>query len=147
MDERALAVMLELMMSVHGAAGLTITGGEPLDQAEALVCLLNMIRTGDVLLYTGRSMAAVRQMSVWPYLAKRLAAIIPEPYVARLNQGQPLRGSGNQPLIVLNSAYCERYRQAEKLERALQVVSLADGVVFAGIPHGDTGLRIKESEG
>src|SRR5262249_16243026 len=74
------------------ADGLTITGGEPLEQSEGLLALLSGFRrllspVADVLLYSGRTSDEVlRLFSSWPELVD---AVIAEPYIEEEPQTRP----------------------------------------------------------
>jgi anaerobic ribonucleoside-triphosphate reductase activating protein len=87
------------------AAGVTFTGGEPMDQAAALLPVALALREGgyDLWIYTG---------FVWEDLkgdAKKLASlasvVVDGPYVAaRRSLTLPWRGSSNQRIIEVNKA-------------------------------------------
>ena len=126
--------------------GVTITGGEPFEQPEALGRLVDALRHGvdfgrevDLLCYSGYP---------WPRLARRhrdllrrLDAVVAGPYVERLSPGW-LRGSSNQTLHLLSSLGRERYGdatgRARRQRNALQIVASEDGIRIVGIPdRGD----------
>ena len=124
--------------------GVTISGGEPTDQPEALSELLRGIDVWratrptsppaiDVLLFTGRPPDWVEGPA-----AKFLAgvdAVVAGPYVARRAGASPLRGSENQRLIVLTPLGQERLAEYETSVRArMQVEVTSDGVWMIGIP-------------
>ena len=84
--------------------GLTISGGEPFLQGDALYRLILKIRCAadiGVILYTGY---AYEEIGGQP-LAGQCDAIIDGPYLADLDDGRSLRGSANQRLILLTSRY------------------------------------------
>lgn len=124
------------------ADGLTVTGGEPFDQEEALLALLLTWRrkaSGDVLVFSG-----------YPYerLAPRLGAftglidcLITDPFDAAAGQTRALRGSDNQRLICLTDRGHARFSQYERSlresDRALDIL-FDDGtgeIFMAGIPR------------
>ena len=125
---------------------MTITGGEPFEQPEALRRLVAMLRHEvdfgrevDLLCYSGYP---------WPRLARRhgdvlraLDAVIAGPYVDRLPP-RWLRGSGNQTVHLLSRLGRARYRDTTEWEpeqrNALQIVASEEGVRIIGIPgRGD----------
>lgn len=120
------------------ADGLTISGGEPLDQAPALECFLREIGPGfkgDVLLYTGYP---VRTALEHPLIKCGLVdAVVPEPLDLASPQTKGLRGSDNQPLIPLTDLGKIRYAALvdRPPSRRLDIMFDEQGIWFAGIPN------------
>lgn len=118
--------------------GVTITGGEPFQQPEALHTLLSELSRAlpgaDLMCYSGFPWARlVRRHS--PSLAL-LDAVVPEPYRRGEPDGGAWRGSANQPLVLLTDRARERYR--EPSVRSVQVSVDDSGVHMIGIPaRGD----------
>jgi len=136
---------------VSGGApdGITISGGEPFEQADALRALLSLLAAWrreakldfDLLCYSGLPLRVLEQRH-----AKVLAlldAVIPEPYVDRLPQGGAWRGSANQPLVPLTARGRARYAShvdaaAAPGEKRMQVAVEGGRVWMIGIPgRGD----------
>jgi anaerobic ribonucleoside-triphosphate reductase activating protein len=123
--------------------GVTISGGEPFDQPDALHELLLRLRawratTGydiDLLCYSGRSWAALRAR--FPHLLELLDVVIPGPFVAAEAPGAKWRGSANQLLIPLSPLGHRRYDgdidRPAGITR-LQVSVDGDRVYHIGIP-------------
>src|SRR6185437_12590529 len=86
-----------------GADGLTVSGGEPFDQPDALAALLREWRQQSdrsVLVFTGREIDDVS-----PWLAANpnlIDALMTGPFRSDLPQTFALRGSDNQKLHVLS---------------------------------------------
>lgn len=125
--------------------GLTVSGGEPLDQPEALAIILRHWRSISrraVLLFTGYEMADVRDWFVaYPDLVD---AVMAGRFDARSPQTLALRGSDNQRLHVLSpigEEFATYDRPADVRDRRLDVAFDEDGHAwFAGIPaRGDIG--------
>ncbi len=121
--------------------GVTVTGGEPFEQAEALEDLLLALRdwldstgaaSADLLVYTGYDEAAARRRG--PGAFARADAVIAGPF--RVSEpGTHWWGSGNQRLIVRDERIAHRYETALRSARAEVQVSVEDGRVFIiGIP-------------
>ncbi len=91
-----------------GFDGITLSGGEPFDQPQALTALLAALHRWrdeaglefDLLCYSGYPLKRLRERHA--PLLKKLDALIPEPYVDTLPLSHLWRGSQNQSLIPLS---------------------------------------------
>lgn len=88
--------------------GITISGGEPFLQAQALCKLITAVkkrRDVGVIIYTGY---LYEQLSELPY-GKELVGlcdlIVDGPYIQELDDGKALRGSSNQRVIPVTDRY------------------------------------------
>lgn len=87
-----------------GATGLSITGGEPFQQAEPLSALIDEVRAIwpsselDVLVFTGYAENAARRIS--PALWACADIVVAGPYRADRPSAHPLLGSANQTIHV-----------------------------------------------
>ncbi len=132
------------------ASGLTISGGEPFDQPDALEALLRAWRKvadGDVLIFTGQVFGRVERWLA--QLEGLVDAVVAGPYIANAPQTLALRGSDNQTLHCLTKRGQERFgtyeRSAEAADRRLDIMLDADGTAwFAGIPERDAFERLSE---
>lgn len=131
------------------AEGITISGGEPFDQSEALICLLSQIRSKtkiDILVYSGYPFEKLKA------LVKRcdglIDALISEPYEENTPQTLALRGSDNQKLHYLTTLGETRFRQ---FDRVLEVSDKTFDIMFeeggsiwlAGVPRRNDMRRLK----
>lgn len=130
--------LIRWMQSLPRVDGITLTGGEPSDQAEALACLLLQFRSAfpsaEVVLYSAL---------LWPRLQQNHTplinlcdVVIAGPYVASLPP-TPLAGSSNQTLHLLTPLAEQLYadRESWPLHR-VQVGNLHQDnkVLMVGIP-------------
>ncbi len=126
--------------------GVTISGGEPFDQAEGLSELMSQIEQWrdrekpnlDVLCYTGYPERLLRDR--YAELLARFDVVIAEPYV-HSRDTLPLRGSDNQK-VILNSALAKkRYSNLSNWNhKHLQVQMDEKHLWIVGIPKpGDLG--------
>ncbi|MEM1058352.1 MAG: 4Fe-4S single cluster domain-containing protein [Verrucomicrobiota bacterium] len=133
-------VMAALAPWLAHADGVTISGGEPFDQPEALFELVGAIRrgfAGDVLAYSGHSFDRLEEEHSG--ILGRLDVLISEPYRLREAQTRWLRGSDNQRLHLLSALGRERYgdradAQAWPRQRRLDLMEQNGELWLAGIP-------------
>jgi anaerobic ribonucleoside-triphosphate reductase activating protein len=123
--------------------GLTITGGEPLEQSAGLLALLSGFRRllgpgADFLVYSGRASEEVLPLlASWTGLVD---AVIAEPYIEAESQTGPLVGSDNQRLFMLTRVGQERFlpyvRPRDARDDRLDLMDdQAGGFWMAGIPR------------
>lgn len=135
---------------LHEAEGITISGGEPFDQLDALRSLLEGLRRLselDILVYSGYSLEQLDE----PLLQTKglIDALISDPYIEALSQTMALRGSDNQRLSLLTPLGRARLGQYERLleptDKALDLMFDENGSVWmAGIPRRDDLLRLRD---
>lgn len=107
--------LLQEILSTKGIRGITISGGEPFLQAEALNNLLEAIKKMtdlDVMVYTGYTLAALRktrQESVQKML-KNIDILIDGEYIEEQNNNSLYRGSDNQQIHLLTEKY-KKFKQ------------------------------------
>ncbi|NZA25434.1 radical SAM protein [Luteimonas sp. SJ-92] len=133
------------------ADGVTISGGEPFEQADALERLLRRLRARtdvDILVYSGYGHAHLQ-----PLLARMpglIDALISGPYLRDEAQSLPLRGSDNQRLHRLTPLGERRFAAFDTPQSggtpALDLMFDASGTVWmAGIPRRDDLQRLREA--
>lgn len=95
-----LSTLLHRISQDHPVDGITITGGEPMDQTEEVSLLLPLVQdvTEDVLMYSGYTLEELRKRKdpCTDTILLHLAVLIDGDYQDKLNDGSPLRGSSNQ---------------------------------------------------
>jgi anaerobic ribonucleoside-triphosphate reductase activating protein len=126
--------------------GLTLTGGEPLDQAEALAQVVRQVtaavrqaRAGDshpkpfdVLVFTGYPAAAGRRRAgpLWGLVDAAVAG----PYRQAQPSAEPLVASANQELLALTALGRARYPLSDQTPR-MQAVAADGDLVMVGLPR------------
>jgi anaerobic ribonucleoside-triphosphate reductase activating protein len=131
------------------ADGVTISGGEPLDQSEAIGELIPLLRTrcrGDILLFSGHLHETI--FTHFNDIASQVDVLISEPYDPGAGATLELRGSDNQRVFLLSELARARYpanldRQPRSLHRKLDVVVDGKSAWIAGIPNGGDMSRVR----
>ena len=119
----------------HGVHRLTVSGGDPLEQASELVKLLATIRCAydDILVYTGFTLEELPRAigaDVWETLKPLIDVLIDGPYIDELNVPDcALRGSTNQRVIYLSDRPHDDYDQYLQQPRQLQNY-VQDGMII-----------------
>ncbi len=140
-DDSFMITVDELMSQTADALnetdGVTISGGEPLDQKDALQSLLNEINCrgkNDILIYSGYTKNRV--LEILPELPNLTAALISEPFVKGDITSAIWKGSENQILAVFSEQHREKYEiWSKSTERRLQLVRKDTGNYLLGIPQ------------
>lgn len=122
--------------------GITITGGDPLEQSEDLLAVLPLLKqiSEDIIVYTGYKYEELHNVLSEEQLIKvkeNVAVLIDGPYIERLNDGCSLRGSSNQNVIFFNLALKPKYEKALKEKRRIQTVLYNDKMISIGIHNSN----------
>lgn len=101
---------LAAQMAAAGVEGLSLSGGEPLQQAEAAVAVLDAARALGLstLAFSGYSIDEIRALPFGPEVLARLDVLIDGRYVAGERLATGLRGSANQRIQLLTPRYSQR---------------------------------------
>ena len=114
--------------------GLTISGGEPLQQRRALLALLRRVRQEtplSVVLFTGYTWEEVQRMSDVEELLSYVDILIAGRYDASRHLARDLRGSANKTVHVLTDRYTLADVQAVPLAEV--IITEAGEIVLSGI--------------
>jgi len=126
--------------------GITISGGEPFEQPQALAALIDGLDAWrseladpfDLLCYSGHRLEHLRTHHA--ALLARLDAVITDPFVEARPTERPWRGSDNQRLTALTPLGEARYAEHAVVAppKRFQVVADGSRLWFVGIPaRGD----------
>jgi len=98
---------LAAQMEASGSEGLSLSGGEPLQQALASIALLDAARAlgMSTLAFSGYSIDEIRAFPDGPAVLARLDVLIDGRYVASERLASGLRGSDNQRIQLLTDRY------------------------------------------
>lgn len=127
-------------------SALTVTGGEPFEQAEELAELCEWFTHkygDDILVYTGYTMEQLQsyQNSEINAVLNSIAALVDGEYIEQFNTGNKIKGSDNQRLFVLRKKYSKEYCALDAIcgdQRTIQLFAAGDGgVITTGFERKD----------
>lgn len=121
------------LASTTGIEGLSLSGGEPLQQAEAAVALLDAARALGLstLAFSGYSLEEIRALPHGPHVLARLDVLIDGRYVSTDRLASGLRGSANQRIQLLTNRYS--LSDVERTPVAEVRISASGEVVLTGV--------------
>lgn len=143
--------LVHLISERNQVDGITLTGGDPFFQPEALRLLLKELLkiNKDVLVYTGYEYEEIKD--VYADILEDIAVLIDGRYIEAENHGSMLRGSDNQEIIVLNDGVRDLYAEyLRRNESMIQNFSTGDGIISVGIhqpEYEDQLLKISKEKG
>jgi len=129
--------------NLQAADGVTITGGEPFAQPEALFELTRFLRNfikGDILVYSGYAYKELKKKHAG--ILKAIDVLISEPFIESAGDRLLWRGSDNQKIRLLSkraaAVYGRGIDRAEWKGRRMQFSLVGDCLYMIGIPgRGD----------
>jgi anaerobic ribonucleoside-triphosphate reductase activating protein len=134
--------LIERVARNHHIDGFTISGGEPMDQVSELNKLIKRLSrySTDILVYTGYQIEELkeREDADTSEILNSIAVLIDGDYQEERNNNAVLRGSDNQRIHILNSAYSNEYNDyLNSNHNRIQNFVTSDGVVSVGIHRSD----------
>lgn len=126
----------EIVVALPQADGITISGGEPLDQPDALYNFLRELNAQgmqDILIYSGYHKHEVFEKI--PELPDMIAALISEPFIEGDITKSVWKGSDNQIITIFREKFRNSYEcWCCNTERNMQLVRKSTGYYILGIP-------------
>jgi organic radical activating enzyme len=120
-------------------AGVSISGGEPLDQWEGLVSLCEGLRSSpdwgarSIILYTGYTVTQLRAWSRLEKLRDIVDVLIAGPYDSTDTESNGMFGSSNQEVLLFSDVI-----PADALRRQVEVdIDDVGNLVITGFPSTD----------
>lgn len=126
--------MIRLISDQHRVSGVTITGGDPFFQPDALRELLGELRkiVRDILVYTGYSYDLLKEQ--YADILYNISVLIDGRYIEAQNHGSLLRGSDNQNVFILDETVRPVYEEyLAKQTSCIQNFATKDGIISVGI--------------
>lgn len=134
---RISAGALAMEIALSKAEGLTISGGEPFLQAEALadmIAKIKKLKDMGVIIYTGYTYEKLQEMPTARRLLEMTDLLIDGEYIAELDDGKSLRGSSNQRVIPLTNRYKQQLSEYGAEGRSGETFAHGWEVHKVGIP-------------
>jgi anaerobic ribonucleoside-triphosphate reductase activating protein len=136
-------ILQEILILSPKHTGITVTGGEPFEQAPALTLLFKMIcqySALDILVYSGLTLEQIRTgTKPMQELLEHVDVLVDGPYRQDLPTKKIWRGSDNQEMHILNKRamyYHEFMKKEYNQGRPLQVaMDNNDSLHIIGIPE------------
>lgn len=119
--------------------GFTITGGDPMEQADEIADLLERVKdiSEDVLLYTGYEIAELTS-DMHIKLLDKVTVLIDGRYEEDLNDNSFMRGSSNQIIHILKKQHSDKYHNyINNNQNEIQNFMINNEVVSVGIHKKD----------
>ncbi|MDE6121013.1 MAG: radical SAM protein [Muribaculaceae bacterium] len=128
----------DIILAAH-IDGITISGGEPFLQSQALCALLQKVRRSrpelSVIIYTGNEYLDLLKDTDSKKLIDCADVIIDGRYIESLNDNKGIRGSSNQKIILVTPRLKDYAHAMENSERRIMRVIEPDGkVTSVGVP-------------
>ena len=131
------------------AQGITISGGEPFLQAEALVDFIQRVRMErdvGIIIYTGYTLEELQKLQTpgVDELLNHCDLLIDGAYIEEKNDGKNLRGSSNQRAIPLTDRYINEAAEYGTKEASVEFFFHETMVRMVGIPSKELLERVKQ---
>lgn len=123
--------MIKTISLNHTVDGFTITGGDPMYQANDLKVLIKHLRkiSTDILVYTGYKFEELT-----PEQLEGISVLIDGEYIDSRNNNSILRGSDNQRIFILDDNLRKKYDLYCKTEHNnIQNFTTTSGIISVGI--------------
>lgn len=116
--------------------GITISGGEPFEQAKELATLLKIVHKErpelTVILYTGYLYEQLISVHAKALLAE-LDLLIDGQYVHEQNDNKGIRGSSNQRLLFLSERLIDKEQELNNGKRKLEIIFQGSEYMVIGV--------------
>lgn len=134
-----------------GRTELTISGGEPFIQAEALASIIEKVRETrelGVIIYTGYTFEEIlsNENKFCKNLLNQCDLLVDGAYEEMLNDGKNLRGSSNQRAIVLTDRYKDFIKEFGSRPAEVEFFFEEEKICMVGVPSSEILEKFKNIE-
>jgi anaerobic ribonucleoside-triphosphate reductase activating protein len=133
-------VVADILAQDQAIEGVTLSGGEPLEQPEAALALIQAIRARSelsILVFSGHTIDEIQAQPLGPDILARIDVLVDGRYDAGQRLGHKLRGSKNQRIHLLTERY--GLAQVEATPEAEIRIDARGRLTFTGVSP----LRLK----
>lgn len=136
--------LVNTVCSFKDIEGVTVSGGEPFLQSNALFELLSGIRKRrdlGVIIYTGNTIKQLKDMhdnTIDAIIYELADIIIDGEYIDELNDGGSLKGSSNQVVNFITDRYKKYKYLYESNQRNIQIMIQGNESLLIGVPERKT---------
>lgn len=139
------AARIAALAHAEGLTGLTVSGGEPFQQADEVAAVIEQVRRDcpgiDVLIFTGYPASVAQKRS--PSLFESADVVVAGRYDRTLPPGGPLVASANQQVHFVTDPGRERWTD-DAVGSDLQVAADEEGLSIIGLPRAGDLDRLVE---
>ena len=148
----SISELAERITAIKDLEGITLSGGEPMLQAQGLATLIRRVRKVkpdlSVIAFSGFTLRQLQReaklkLAIGEFLSL-LDVLIDGLYRADLNDDLGLRGSSNQHIQFLTPRYRNRKAEFEQRTREIEIHTLENEMLLVGVPSAKT-LQIFQS--
>lgn len=138
-NEKMLADIIKQIATKSHCDKLTISGGDPFEQPDALLALLKLLRNtfDDILIYTGYELAEIQKGIAGAAAIeclKYIDVLIDGRYIENLNNNKCiLRGSSNQVIHFIKTELAHTYGEYMERGRILESFVHSNKTIITGI--------------
>lgn len=100
---------IERQVRAAAADGVTVSGGEPFEQPEALLALVTALAGTSIIVFSGFTRGEIERQPLGPAILARIDVLVDGRYVEKRRIARGLRGSSNQVVHLLTP----RHRMAD----------------------------------
>ena len=107
-QEMEIAAIVDAVRAA-GSEGVTVSGGEPFEQPEALLALVTALAGTSIIVFSGFTRGEIERQPLGPAVLERIDVLVDGRYVDKRRVASGLRGSANQVVHLLTP----RHRMAD----------------------------------
>ena len=142
--------LADYILTLPELDGITVSGGEPMLQAEGLLELFSHLREKSnlsIICYSGFTLGQIlaKNEPIFPRLLQHIDVLIDGLYVDRLNDNVGFRGSSNQVVHFLSDRHIPDRDLFVQRKRDVEIHVQKDSLLVVGVPPVNFSPKLKDS--